>query len=102
MLMAVFDKDLPYLVQIGLWRSARVVVGIHGGNLGGALWLAPGQAIVELGMGGMEMEPTMYAHMAVANAAEYRVVRMDKGSSMEKGGTVNPRAVVHAVKEALL
>jgi len=82
-----------------LWRSAALVVGIHGGNLAGCLWLSPGQALLELGFGGCLQSPTQFAHVATALGARYRCVELDQGADMDNGGNVDVgRAVARAVE----
>jgi capsular polysaccharide biosynthesis protein len=95
---------MSYLSQYALWRSAAVVVGVHGGNLGGALWLSPGQALVEIGFKGCATkDPTQYAHVAVGVGAKYRCVPFrEKGPHMkETGGSVDPAKLHGKIRDAL-
>ena len=69
LLRVVTDSSMPYLAQYALWRSAALVIGMHGGNLGGSLWLSPGQALIELGFSGCLDKPTQFAHVSTALGA---------------------------------
>lgn len=43
----LFTSEIDFSLQCALWRKAKVVVGIHGGNLGCAAFLSPGQGLIE-------------------------------------------------------
>jgi len=100
-------SQMSYLAQYALWRSAALVVGVHGGNLGGALWLSPGQSLLELGFTGCQAHPTQFAHIAAANGARYRCVTLQSyGSknfpaSKDNGGNANIERVIDAAREML-
>jgi hypothetical protein len=103
LLRVVTDSKVPYLAQYALWRAAALVVSVHGGNLGGALWLSPGQALIELGFGGCAKSPTQFAHAAVANGARYRCLELGgEGVSRDDGGSVDVAALVARAAELLL
>jgi hypothetical protein len=54
----------PWARQVALWRRARVVVGLHGGALAHALFLGPGQGLVEITPREHSCgHPSMFAHM---------------------------------------
>lgn len=99
---------MAYLAQYARWRSAALVVGVHGGNLGGALWLSPGQGLLELGFTGCQSKPTQFAHAAVASGARYRCapLQSDGGkhsapASKETGGRADVGRAVAAAREML-
>ncbi len=103
--MVEFSHTIPWLQQYAVWRRAQVIVGIHGGNLGSALFLSPGQALVEGVFGGMCDDPTMFAHATVANGALYRcalISNCPNNNCMTKGGTVDVNEAVQKIKELAL
>lgn len=99
--MVKFDSSVPWLIQYAAWRIAQVTVGIHGGNLGAAVFLSPGQALIEGTFGGMCSDPTMFANIAVSNGAFYRCasVLRCRGKCMEGGGDVDLSHLQQALHE---
>ena len=91
----------PWARQVALWRRAQVVVGLHGGALAHALFLGPGQGLVEITPREHSCgHPSMFAHMAVGVGATYAGV-LCRTCSMARGGAVEVEAVVRAVREVL-
>ena len=43
----LFTSEIDFSLQCALWRKAKVVIGIHGGNLGCSAFLSPGQGLIE-------------------------------------------------------
>ena len=102
LLRVVTDSRMPYLAQYALWRSAALVIGVHGGNLGGAIWLSPGQGLIELGFTGCASKPTQFMNAAASLGARYRCVALNEGANKEEGGRVNSQVVVEQAKQVLL
>ena len=97
-LQVEFSADIDYVVQCSLWRRARLVIGIHGGNLGCSMFLSPGQGLVEAGFGckSARKEISMFGAAAVHNGAMYRCAQTT--GNMETGGDVD---VDKAVRDLL-
>jgi len=99
LLRVVTDSTMSYLAQYALWRSAALVIGVHGGNLGGCLWLSPGQSLIELGFSKCLDKPTQFAHVSTALGARYRCVELNPGADKDKGGSVDvEKAVARAIE----
>ena len=78
-----------------------VVVGLHGGALAHAIFLGPGQGLVEITPREHSCgHPSMFAHMAVGVGATYAGV-LCRTCSMARGGAVEVGAVVRVVREVL-
>lgn len=101
----LFDSDIPFTLQCALWRRARVVLGIHGGNLGCAPFLSPGQALIE---GSFECSQqstapmSMFGVAATSNGAMYRCALVDKCGDrgcMESGGSIDIAGTINTIKE---
>ena len=96
-----FDGSIPWALQVALWRRATLVVGLHGGALANALFLSPGQGLVEITPREHSCgHPSMFAHVAVAVGATYRGV-LCAGCTMRSGGAVDVPAVLRAVAAVL-
>ena len=81
--------------------SMPVVVGLHGGALAHAIFLGPGQGLVEITPREHSCgHPSMFAHMAVGVGATYAGV-LCRTCSMARGGAVDVEAVVRVVREVL-
>lgn len=94
-------EEMSYLMQYSLWRRARVVVGMHGGGLAGALWLSPGQTLVEVSTKEQSTRyPGMFSNLAVANGAEFVGVSCEN-CTHRGGGNVDVPALLAAVERAL-
>ncbi|KAJ8611928.1 hypothetical protein CTAYLR_004350 [Chrysophaeum taylorii] len=97
----VADDRTPYALQMALWRRARLVVGMHGGALSGAIWLSPGQALLEITPREHSCGfPSMFAHIAVAVGARYRGV-LCRDCTMGRGGSVDVDGVLRAMAALL-
>lgn len=101
MRVVVIDDTIPYPLQMALWRRARVVVGLHGGALSGALWLSPGQGLIEITPKEKSCGfPGMFAHVSVAVGAKYIGVLCDT-CTMRDGGKVQLDPVLTALADLL-
>jgi len=100
--MVVLDKDVEYLNQYALWRRAEAVIGVHGGSLGGAVFLSPGQMLIE-GFFTCHNNPipTMFGTIAVSNAAAYRCAQCYSGGQdgMKYGCNIHIDEVISALRE---
>jgi capsular polysaccharide biosynthesis protein len=85
--------DLPYLVQLALFRRARLVVAMHGGALGAVPWLRPTQAVLEVAAA--DKHSAMYELQARAVGAQYEALTCSQ-CSWAHGGEVNIDAVLKA------
>mmetsp|Transcript_33403 Transcript_33403/g.62098 ORF Transcript_33403/g.62098 Transcript_33403/m.62098 type:complete len:168 (-) Transcript_33403:227-730(-) len=88
-----------YLLQFGLSRMAKVVVGMHGGGLwGSARWMTPYQAMIEIlpirGPGDTCMKAKMVG-------AKYRALVCSGCKGRDKSGIVDPDTVSLTVWSAL-
>jgi len=91
----------PWARQVALWRRARLVVALHGGALAHALFLGPGQGLVEVTPREHSCgRPSMFAHMAIGVGAAYAGV-LCRACSMARGGAVDVGAVVRVVRGML-
>lgn len=96
------DASVPWSLQVALWRRAKAVVGLHGGELAGAVFLGPGQALVEITPPEHSCgHPSMFAHAAIAAGAAYRGVLCQQ-CSMARGGFVSAGLVARAVAGVLV
>jgi hypothetical protein len=94
-----FTKDIEYVVQCSLWRRARVVVGIHGGNLGCAMFLSPGQGLVEGNFNCAPAQMGMMGAAAVHNGAAYWSACTS--GDMDHGGDVNVQETIQGITHIL-
>ena len=126
-LLAAPSASTPYLAQVRLARRASLVIGLHGGQLGSAVWLGPGQALLEIQVyearapptraqlenerpvahgGGTcfncmrPPKPSLFTNMALGAGASYGSV-MCHNCSFKDGGAVDSRRVVAAARALL-
>jgi len=95
--MISLDQNTEYLYQYALWRRAKVVIGVHGGNLGGSIFLSPGQTLIEGSFECKHPKPSMFAVMTTSNAASYRCAQVS--GNMDTGGPISIQDVITALRE---
>jgi len=92
---------MDFMAQYALYRRARLVVGLHGGQLGHALWLRDDQDLIEIGHDGGTNNPSMFAGMATAAGGGFRWLGSPLPMTKKNGGDVVVQGVVNDMDEML-
>ncbi|KAK3241565.1 hypothetical protein CYMTET_48681 [Cymbomonas tetramitiformis] len=100
-MLAINMLHTPFASQLRLFRAAKVVVAVHGGGLGNALWLGPEQTLLEL----LPPDPgpllAMFYHIAHQVGAKYKGLWLDSSSSFATGGHLQPARLLVMLREVL-